>query len=105
MLPRYPAFAGLAVRSLTRRRNPRGAGEKTNARRMWALTYDFLSFMSDSFQRAVFTQTVDPGFKAKGDRYVARLRKASREYEIAIRAGIKRSHLKVPKRLLLETSL
>jgi hypothetical protein len=73
-------------------------------RQEWALAYDFLYFMSDSLRGAVFTQTVDPGFKAKGDRYVARARRVSREYDIAIRAGAKRSHVKVPKRLLLETS-
>ena len=73
-------------------------------RQEWALAYDFLYFMSDSLRGAVFTQTVDPGFKAKGDRYVARARRVSREYDIAIRAGAKTSHVKVPKRLLLETS-
>jgi hypothetical protein len=72
-------------------------------RRVWALASDALYFISDSLQRAVFTQTLDPGFKAKGDRYMARLREASRKYEAAIREGAKKAHVKVPKRLLLET--
>jgi hypothetical protein len=83
---------------------PRFRVAHARLRRLWALTYDFLYFMSDSLQRAVFTQTLAPGFKAKGDRYMARLRTASRRYESAIRAGARKSHVKVPKRLLLETS-
>jgi hypothetical protein len=74
-------------------------------RRVWALTYDFLYFMADTLQRAVFTHALDPGFNAKGDRYMARLRKLSRQYDAALRAGARESQVKVPKRLLIETSL
>jgi hypothetical protein len=73
-------------------------------RRAWALGYDFLSFASDSLERVVFTRALDPGFTAKGDRYMARIRKASRRYNRALRAGARSAHVKLPKRLLLETS-
>lgn len=73
-------------------------------RRMWVLTYGLLAFVSESLQQAVYTQTLPPGFEAKADRLAARLREAGRKYEAAMRAGAKRSHVKVTKRLLLESS-
>lgn len=82
---------------------PRFRVAHARLRRMWALTYGLLTYMSDSLRQAVYTQTLPPGFEAKGDRLDARLREAGREYEAAMRAGARRSHVRVPKRLLLES--
>jgi hypothetical protein len=64
---------------------------------------DFLFFLQDSLRRALYTHTAQPGFPAAAQRYIARWKKAVREYDLAVRAAIKRSGVKVKPRLLTGT--
>jgi hypothetical protein len=73
--------------------------------RVWTGMYNALYFLQDSLRQAVFTHTLAPGFEAKGERFMAHLRTATREYGAAMRAAARRSHVKVPARLLPEDSL
>ena len=47
---------------------------------------DFLFFLQDSLRRALYTHTAQPGFAA-AQRYIARWKKAVREYDLAVLCG------------------
>lgn len=61
---------------------------------------NFLSFLRDALVRAVHTHSVEPGFSAEGDRYLAQLKKAILKFGTALQAAGKGAHVKIPAELL-----
>ena len=73
-------------------------------RKVIALEDDMLYFLWHALQDGVYAHTLESGFENKVERYIARLDKTGRKYNVAMRAAAKRAGVKVPKLLLAEFS-
>jgi hypothetical protein len=68
-------------------------------RQLCATTDDMFYYLQDAIRHAVFTATLPPAFSAAGRRYMARVKKETRESAAAIRTAARRSGVKVPSGL------
>jgi hypothetical protein len=68
-------------------------------RQLCATMDDTLYYLQDAIRHAVFTAALPPAFSAAGRRYMARLKKETRESAAAIRTAARRSGVKVPSGL------
>ncbi len=72
-------------------------------RQLCATMNDTFYYLQAAIRGAVFTATVPPAYTATGRRYLARIKKESRESAAALRAAARRSGVKVPPGLIKQS--
>ena len=73
-------------------------------KKILAIENNVLYFVQDSLQRATYTQSFDlAAYRAQGDRYIARLKVACRQWVVALRAAVKRAGVTDTPRPLRQT--